>query len=434
MSVQIEVPEKFRWFREAKYGVFIHWGAYSLFEHGEQVLFREHMDQKEYEQRACTWNPVKFDADAWADIFVRAGFRYACLTARHHDGYCLWDTQTTDYNSMRQAPRRDLVAEYTEAMRKRGLKVGLYYSWCDWRKPEYYEGPEKNPEGWESVRKYIWQQLTELMTQYGKIDYLFFDGTWPRFADEIGTVEIVEEIRRLQPGIIINNRLGFRGDQEEINKFGGLKDEGDFGTPEQNVYPQDKLWESCQTATWRWWGYAKNERYKSSAEILKLLCECVSKGGNMILNVGPKPDGTLPEEFVSRSLKIGQWLSKYGEAIYGAEDGDLTEFSTCGFQTIKDCVMYFIFNIWNGESVLRIPDMVSKAVRAQFMGNGKMLPIEQKGKILYIKELPEDPEEELFPVIKVEFDEKPKTTIWGAQRQWQGDPLRFAKWARGQEK
>lgn len=434
MSFYMKVPEKFRWFRDAKYGVFIHWGAYSLFERGEQVLFREHMDQREYEEKARAWNPAKFDADEWADVFVRSGFKYACLTTRHHDGYCLWDTKTTDYNSVCQAPRRDFVAEYTQAIRKRGLKVGLYYSWCDWRKPEYYEGPEGNPQGWECVKTYIRRQINELMTQYGKIDYLFFDGTWPRYADEIGTVEIVEEIRKLQPGIIINNRLGYRGNQEEIDKFGGLSDEGDFGTPEQNVFPQDKLWESCQTATWRWWGYTKNERYKSSAEILKLLCECVSKGGNMILNVGPKPDGTLPDEFVSRSLRIGKWLDTYGEAVYGAEDGDLTEFATCGYQTIKGSTMYLIFNIWNGCSTLRLPDMASEAVSAQFMGSGKELPIEQKGNVLWIRELPKEPQEELFPVIKLEFKEKPRTTVWGAQRQWQGDPQRFADWARGQEK
>ena len=205
---------------------------------------------------------------------------------------------------MVQTAGRDLVREYTEAVRKRGLRVGLYYSWCDWRQPAYYEGPGKNPEGFEKVKRMIWEQLDELMTNYGKIDYLFFDGTWPRYGDEIGTEEIVAHIRTLQPDILINNRLGFRGNQEEIDKFGGLEDEGDFGTPEQNVFPQDRMWESCQTSTWRWWGYTKNERYKSSDEILKLLCESVSKGGNMILNVGPKPDGTLPEEFTERALAV----------------------------------------------------------------------------------------------------------------------------------
>lgn len=428
-----KVPEKFQWFRDAKYGVFIHWGPYARLERGEQVLFREHRSQAEYEKLARQWNPEKFDADAWADVFVKAGFRYACLTARHHDGYCLWDTKTTDYNSMAQAAGRDLVREYTEAMRRKGLRVGLYYSWCDWRQPAYYEGPGKNPEGFLKVKEMIREQIEELMTKYGKIDYLFFDGTWPRYGDEIGTAEIVEHIRTLQPGILINNRLGFRGDQEEIDKYGGLRDEGDFGTPEQNVFPQDRLWESCQTSTWRWWGYTKNERYKSSGEILRLLCESVSKGGNMILNVGPRPDGMLPEEFTERALAVGRWLRTYGEALYGTDGGDLTEFATCGYQTMKGNDLYLIFSIWNGDPVFRLADMKTKAVEAKLLGSGKQLQIKQRGTELYLYDLPEMPDEALFPVIKIHFEERPETTFWGEQRQWQGDPLRIARWARGEE-
>ena len=170
MAYTYQVPEKFRWFHDAKYGVFIHWGAYAAFEKGEQVLFREHMEQAEYEKTARAWNPVKYNADEWAETFVKSGFKYACLTTKHHDGYCLWDTKTTDYNSMAQAPKRDLVREYVDAMRRHGIKVGLYYSWCDWRKPAYYEGPEKNPEGFAEVKTYIRDQIMELMTNYGKID------------------------------------------------------------------------------------------------------------------------------------------------------------------------------------------------------------------------------------------------------------------------
>lgn len=429
MAYTYRVPEKFRWFHEVKYGVFIHWGAYSAWEKGEQVLFREHMDQAEYEKKAREWKPEHYNAEEWANIFVKAGFKYACLTTRHHDGYCLWDTKTTDYNSVKMAPQKDFVREYVDAMRKFGIRVGLYYSWCDWRLPAYYEGPEKNPEGFEKVKKYIRDQIMELMTKYGKIDYLFFDGTWPRYADELGTEEIVQEIRKLQPDIIINNRLGFRGDQEEIDKFGGLQEEGDFGTPEQNVFPQDRLWQSCQTATWRWWGYTKNERYKTTAEILKLLCECVSKGGNLILNVGPKPDGTLPEEFTERVLQIGKWLEKYGDAIYGIEDGDLTEFATCGYETIRGNTMYLIFSIWSGLETLRLADMVSSVKQITLLGEERKLPFEQKKDVLYIHNLPEDPKEELFPVICIEFNEKPRTNEWGASRQWQGDPMRIARWS-----
>lgn len=424
------IPEKFQWFVEAKYGVFIHWGPYSVFEKGEQVLFRDHMEHSVYEKRAREWNPTDYDPVQWAQIFKKSGFKYACLTTRHHDGYCLWDTQTTDYNSSKLAPSRDLVREFTEAMRAAGIKVGLYYSWCDWRLPEYYDGTSVDSEEWKKIKTRIWTQVEELMTQYGQVDYLFFDGTWPRNALEIGSRELVEKIRIWQPNIIINNRLGFLGDQTEIDKYGGLFDEGDFSTPEQNVFPQDRIWESCQTATWRWWGYAKNERYKSTDEMLKLLCECVSKGGNLIMNVGPKPDGSLPEEFTCRSKKIGEWLDRYGECIYGVDGGDLTEFATCGYQTIKKNSLYLIFNIWSGEKSLRLTDLPTKVESVQMLGEKGRIYFQQTGDELILSGLPAEVSTDLFPVIKIDFSSKPETTQWGASRQWRGDPKRIAEWRR----
>ncbi len=189
------IPERFEWFPKDRYGVFIHWGPYAVLGRGEQVLFREHLDQEEYEKMAKEWNPAFFDAQALAEMFQKAGFKYGCFTTRHHDGYCLWDTASTDYSSAKQAPGRDFVREYCEAMRKKGLKVGLYYSWCDWRVPAYYEGPQNNPKGWADMKAYIHTQVKELCTKYGKIDYFFFDGVWPRNAKDLGSQELVEKMR-----------------------------------------------------------------------------------------------------------------------------------------------------------------------------------------------------------------------------------------------
>lgn len=205
-----QVPDYWKWFTEGRYGLFIHWGPYAQYGKGEQVVFREHMDMKRYEQSACLWNPAYFDAKRWARTAREAGMKYAVFSARHHDGYCLWDTAYTDYSSARQAPKRDYVREFIDAFRAEGLAVGLYYSWLDWRLPAFMEGPEKNPLGWAVVKKYLYNQVAELLTNYGVIDYLWFDGTYPRSKD-LADPEIYETIKKLQPHILLNSSI-------EVNK------------------------------------------------------------------------------------------------------------------------------------------------------------------------------------------------------------------------
>ena len=423
------IPERFEWFPKDRYGVFIHWGPYAVLGRGEQVLFREHLDQEEYEKMAKEWNPAFFDAQALAEMFQKAGFKYGCFTTRHHDGYCLWDTASTDYSSAKQAPGRDFVREYCEAMRKKGLKVGLYYSWCDWRVPAYYEGPQNNPKGWADMKAYIHTQVKELCTKYGKIDYFFFDGVWPRNAKDLGSQELVEKMRIWQPGIMINNRLGFDTDPAQLLGHGGGNEEGDFGTPEHLVNPEERLWESNQVSCWRWWGYHGGERWKSAEELLDSLCRCASTGGNLIMNVGPKPDGRLPEEFVERALRIGRWLAINGEAVYGNDGGSLTEALTYGYQTIRGNNLYLIFRFWEKERCFRLADLSSEVSEVVELSTGKKLPFEKKGDDLEIM-MPEDfGSGDLFPVIRIACWERPKTNEWGSQRNWEGDPLRVAGWA-----
>ena len=394
---------------------------------GEQVLFREHLSQEEYERDARAWEPEAFDAERWADVFVRAGFRYGCLTARHHDGYCLWDTDTTNYSSVKQAPGRDFVREYCDAMRKKGLKVGLYYSWCDWRVPAYYEGPKRNPQGWADMKRYIHRQVEELCTRYGKIDYFFYDGVWPRNAKDLGSQELVEKMRIWQPGIMINNRLGFDTDPAQLLKHGGGMDEGDFGTPEHLVNPEERLWESNQVSCWRWWGYHGGERWK---ELLDTLCRCVSSGGNLIMNVGPRPDGRLPEEFTERALRIGKWLAQNGEAVYGNDGGSLTEAVTYGYQTMKKNRLYLIFRFWDGKDQFRLADLAADVEKVSVLSTGEELPFVKKDDDLIVT-MPEGfGDADLFPVLCVSCRERPATNSWGSQRNWEGDPLRVAKWGR----
>ena len=422
------IPEYFKWFPENRYGVFIHWGPYALTDHGEQALFRDHMDQIEYERLACSWNPDSFDSEKWAKTFKKAGFRYACLTTRHHDGYCLWDTKTTNYSSSQQAPKRDFVKEYCEALRKEGLRVGLYYSWADWRIPAYYDGPEQDPEGWKNMKRYIHTQLKELCTQYGKIDYFFFDGVWPRNAEDLGSREIIAKMREWQPSILINNRLGFSTDPQQLLDHGGGSDEGDFGTPERLITPEGRLWESCQVSTWRWWGYHSGERWKTAEEFLDTLCACVAAGGNLILNVGPLANGILPKEFENRILQVGTWLEKNAEAIFKIDGGNMTESLTFGYETICGNNLYIILRFYDGNSVFRFPDIISKVIGVSVLESGQELSFKNSGDDLYI-DIPENFSDlTLFPVLRIECEGRPSTNKWGAQRNWEGDPHRVSQW------
>jgi len=326
-----DIPERWRWFPEARFGLFIHWGAYSVYGRGEQVLFREHLDQSEYAQSARAWAPRHFDAREWAAVAKRAGMRYAVLTTRHHDGFCLWDSRVTDYTTARQTAGRDFVGEYAEAFRSAGLRVGLYYSLADWRIPAYWEGPRHDPAGWASFRDYVHEQVRELLAGYGPIDVLWFDGAWPRSALEWKSRELVATIRELQPDILINNRLGTpHADEiaaglagEETGDTGLSRQLGDFGTPEHHITAENRLWESCQVSTWRLWGYTIGERWRPADVLLDMLTEAAGKGGNLLVNVGPDADGRFPPEFVERMDAIGEWMAAHGECIYGSEPGEV---------------------------------------------------------------------------------------------------------------
>ena len=364
------IPEHWRWFNESRFGLFIHWGPYSVYGRGEQALNRERLDHEEFAKVACEWNPSHYDARVWADVAKNAGMKCAVLTTRHHDGYCLWDTKFTDYSSAQQAPRRDFVREYVDAFREAGLRVGLYYSLVDFRLPAWYLGPEKDPQGWAVVKKYVFDQVRELLTNYGKIDVIWFDGLWPRNAKDMESKKLVAMIRELQPGILINDRLEWPQHSWfwQVNGHPGVAEEdqiGDFGTPEHGIYAKaGSLWESCQTSTWRLWGYARGDRWKNADQILDLLVQCASLEGNLLCNVGPRPDGQFPPEFTQRVEKVGQWLRVHGEAIYGSERGQVTEFVTRGWQTVKGNNLYLILRFHDGRQTLRVNDLKTRVNRA----------------------------------------------------------------------
>lgn len=431
------LPDKWHWFPEARFGMFIHWGPYSVYGRGEQVLFREHLDQAAYEQAACAWNPQQFDASEWAAVAKQSGMRYAVLTTRHHDGYCLWDSRVTNYTSAAQAPGRDFVREYVEAFRAAGLRVGLYYSLADWRIPAYWEGPEHDPDGWEAFRDYVHTQVRELLTNYGPIDVIWFDGAWPHSAQQWKSFELVEMMRELQPGILINNRLGTVDASDAVSGGGVIEAVGhsaalgDFGTPEHHITADAaRIWESCQVSTWRLWGYTRGERWRPADLLLDYLVEAASKGGNLLLNVGPEPEGPLPAPFVERAKAMGEWLAVHGEAIYGTGPGDVCEFITRGRQTVQGKNLYLVIRFWDGREELTLAGLETRVRRATLLTTGAELTFAQTADRLTLSGLPVEPPTPLFPVIRLECEEPPAARPWAQDRLWQGDPRRMTAWAR----
>lgn len=431
-TITPSVPTHWRWFPDSRFGLFIHWGPYAVIGRGEQSLFRDHLDQEEYAEMACGWEPRRFDAAQWADVARRGGMRYAVMTARHHDGFCLWDSRQTDYTSAAQAAKRDFVREYVEAFRREGLRVGLYYSLADWRIPAYWDGPQTDPEGWERFRAYVHAQVRELLTGYGKIDVLWFDGAWPHAAADWKSQELVAMIRALQPDILINNRLGSDTQENNSEAAGGSKTLGDFGTPERHITAQaGRLWESCQVTTWRLWGFTRGERWRPADLLLDMLMEATQKGGNLLLNVGPDNEGRLPAPFIERMETIGRWLSVHGECVYGPnEPGEVCEFITYGRQVRKGSDLYLIIRFWDGRPTLRLAGLETRVRRATLLTTGQALGIAQQTDSLILTGLPAERPTELFPVIKLECEGPPAARPWAVSRLWTGDPRRMTDWAR----
>jgi len=324
--------ERTQWFREARFGMFIHWGIYAIPARGEWVRNKEKLSVEDYQPYFDSFNPVDYRPREWAKIARDAGMKYAVMTAKHHDGFCLFDSKFTDYKATNTPAGRDLIREYVEAFRADGLKVGFYYSLLDWHHPDYpHYGdgihPMSNNEAWKNKKHhfenyvtYLHNQVRELATHYGKIDIMWFDFSYGKMSGETWqATELVKMVRELQPGIIIDNRLGGNMEAENPEPFAG-----DFEGPEQ-VIPHRGIfddkgrpipWEACITLNNNW-GYATNDDYKSPRDVIRALVNVVSKGGNLLLNVGPDARGHIPQKSIEILEKVGDWMDLNSESIYG---------------------------------------------------------------------------------------------------------------------
>jgi len=388
-----DVSERMKWFLHDRFGMFIHWGLYALPARHEWVKHREEMDDEWYERYFRHFGPDLYHPEQWAELAAAAGMKYMVITSKHHEGFCLWDSRLSDYQATNTPARRDLLRPMLEAFRARGLRVGLYHSLIDWHHPDFLVDnlhPLRNRPDREGLnagrdmaryRQYLHGQARELLTGYGRIDVLFYDFSYPD-RDEQGkprpwlgkgredweSEKLLAMTRELQPHILVNDRL-------DLIEQGGW----DYRTPEQYV-PKEGVtvdgrpvpWEACHTFSGSW-GYHRDEAtWKSVEQLLEMLVDTVSKGGNLLLNVGPTARGEFDHRAVDRLQGIGEWMRRHGRAIYGC--GPAPE----GFQAPKDCRLtynretnrlYVHIFAWPMEH-LHLEGMGGKVAYAQLLDDG----------------------------------------------------------------
>ena len=325
--------QRMQWWREARFGLFIHWGLYAIpagkwgdkDHYGEWIRHEAQIPLPEYEKLLTQFNPVNFNAKEWVKMAKDAGMKYIVITSKHHDGFCLFDSKVTDWDVMSTPFKRDILKELSDACKEEGIKMCFYHSIMDWHHPDYLPRrdweKEQRPEGNADFNRYIEYmkaQLKELVNNYGPLGILWFDGEWENTWTHEKGVDLYNYVRSLQPDIIINNRVdtgrsGMEGTSEPKNV-------GDYETPEQKV-PATGLpgvdWETCMTMNNHWGYNAVDKNFKSTKELIQLLVDIVSKGGNFLLNVGPMATGEFPPESVQRLKEIGEWMKVNSESVYG---------------------------------------------------------------------------------------------------------------------
>ncbi len=400
------------WFFEKRYGMFLHWGLYSINGWHEQDQWRHRIERSEYQKLAQKWNPVKYNPDEWLDLAAGAGMKYVCLTTKHHDGFCLFDTKLTKYNTMNTPYGKDVVKMLIDACHRRGFPVCLYYSIADWHQPNYpNEGrhhelqpqPGDQPD-WLKYLEFLRGQVRELCSNYGEINGFWWDMNVPKHVDR----SINDMIRKLQPKAVINNR-GF--------------DEGDFGTPERDYEKDDSVafdrpTEACQSVGMESWGYRVNEDYYADRHLIRSIDRYLARDANYLLNVGPTGEGLIPETSAGILKRIGQWYTPVKESLENIRPAtDMTPNRNI-LITRRDNTLYVhLYKDPMGDAVkLRPINIVPK--KATLLNTGQpvecaveLIPsehVEQKP-YLRLRKLPANELANTVMVVKLEFDNLPET-------------------------
>jgi len=378
-ETQAQFAARTAWWRKAKFGMFIHWGIYSVpnSDHnnttgmGEWFMSNHKMQVKDYEKYAAQFDPVKFNASRWVKVAKDAGMKYMVITSKHHDGFDMFNSKLSDYNVVKATPwHHDPMKDLSAACRKQGIRFCFYHSFMDWHAFDYLPRRpwDTRPTAGADLNnyvKYFEGQLKELLTNYGPIGVIWFDGGWEHNAADEHSLEVVKMIRKLQPNILINNRLQLPED---------------FDTPEQtipaNALPKGRLWETCMTMN-NDWGYAWNDQnWKSTQDLVHKLCDIASKGGNFLLNVGPDDQGQFPQAAVDRLEQVGKWMKMNGASIYGTTQSPFKKPLFDGRITTKGNALYLEVFQWP-DGPLTVPGLKTPVVYARAIDGNEKLAVTQ---------------------------------------------------------
>jgi alpha-L-fucosidase len=390
--------------QDLKFGMFIHWGLYSIPARGEWAMHNEKIPAAEYAKLADQFNPQRFDANAWAQVAKDAGMKYMVLTARHHDGFSLWDSPSSygDYTSYKTVAKRDFVKEYVKACRKAGMMVGIYYSPMDWRFPGYFD-PKGLPDNALLMKKQCWGQVKELCTRFGKIDILWYDGGWlaHQGTDADGawlweSVKLNEMVRGYNRNTVISPRSGWEGDYETN------EGDGRVGGP---IIPRP--WEKCLNLNRSSWGYNTKQNLMSFEDVITMVLDVVVRNGNVLLNVGPDPDGVIPAAHVERLRQVGAWMKEYGDSIYATRGGPFEPTEFYG-STYRGKTIYIHARQWPADGKIKLP-AISQKIKASSLLRGGKVSVEQANDGITISVAPID-RGLLDTVVVLELD-KPVTGL-----------------------
>ena len=381
---------RLQWWRAARFGMFIHFGLYSVYGRHEWVMENEGIPVSEYEQTAHRFNPQPNSARAWAKLAKTAGMKYMVMTTKHHEGFCHFDSKLANYTAPKTACGRDLVREYVDAARAEGMRVGFYYSLMDWHHPD---GAlcATDEDARRRFVEYIHGQVRELCANYGKLDILWYDMDWPLRPDGWEAIKLNTMVRQLQPDILINNRAGIPED---------------FTTPEQRIQPSVEPWEACMTMNESWGYHKADDDWKTPKDIVRDLVHCARDRGNYLLNIGPTADGAIPPESVHILTEVGRWMNTYGDLIHTPADVCHVRDSVFSDFIVRGYNLYEMVYFWPG-SELAIGGIKTKAISAKLYGTSTAVKFDQDDFRLRFTGLPVAAPDPLVSVLEVEFDAPP---------------------------
>jgi alpha-L-fucosidase len=379
---------KMEWWKDARFGMFIHWGPVSL--KGTEIGWSRgrEIPVSEYDSLYLHFNPVKFNADEWVQLAREAGMKYIVFTSKHHDGFCMWNTEYSDHNIMNSPFKRDVMKELSDACKKQQMALGFYHSTCDWHHPDF---PRTSPGGktrrsisnLDRYTEYLKNQSVEIISKYGPLLVMWYDV--PQEFDSIRGQGVIDRIRKVQPGILVNDRTGAKGD---------------FDTPEQRIgsFQIERPWETCMTIAGQW-AWKPNDQLKTPEQCLQTLIRCAGGDGNLLFNVGPMPDGRIEPSQAERLREMGHWLEKYGASVYGTRGGPFIP-GPWGVSTRKENLIYLHLLGWEKKtSQFIIPDFGVGIKRCRIL-NGPEIEFEKQN-AGYLLQLPETSIQPISTVVEL---------------------------------